>query len=197
MSNLLTDAVQILILKPAFPQWMFKNVIPNMRFLHTAKFDIRNIKHGKLALEIGKAAEMIEKPDTPALRRLSINDVHWEASEGSCLVVIELTFYILSPRMTGFLGVRGTVRCEMGRGQVQRTILGPYKGDVVLSPSVAILRMVVFVMQKCSLIPITSSSRWVAVRSAQMDSMSPTYQGRTPSVLSVIPHNDLQPLTHP
>ena len=110
-----TDAVETLILKSVFRQRMFEDLIPHMRLLHTAHFNIRDIKRGRLMLEILRASEMIEKPNTPALRRLSINDVYWQASESSCVVVIELTFYVLSPRMTGFVGVRGTVRCEMGR----------------------------------------------------------------------------------
>jgi hypothetical protein len=52
-----------------------------MKSLHTARFDVRNIKRSKLALEITKAAEIIEKPQTPALRRLSINHIYWEVSD--------------------------------------------------------------------------------------------------------------------
>jgi hypothetical protein len=62
-------------------QWIFKTLALNMKSLHTARFDVRNIKHSKLILEKPKAAEIIEKPQTPALRRFSVNHVHWEVSD--------------------------------------------------------------------------------------------------------------------
>jgi len=62
-------------------QLMFKNLASSMKSLHTARFDVRNIKQSRLAIEIPRAAEIIEKPQTPALRRLSVNHVYWEVSE--------------------------------------------------------------------------------------------------------------------